>query len=298
MMRRRRHNPFYAKPAQFHGGVTRGVETHPGFHTACDMIITQPYAQMKVLEYLPSSIENLNDPIPDYPVILELDMHGLDFVPDYDALHWFNDAVNGIIEHIKSFDELESHIEYGDGDEYEKPEAMIEGLFYLSGQQPSSAIYRLRDWLKEQDDPEEAFVKLKQTGVPGELLAKVSCQYRYLNDVPSGRVQRVHYVCPVFDRLFPHYEDNEWEEEGLDEQLELIEAAGYDVVTMGNIVDDQQVLKIVSSFDVGYQLFKAKSARIEFHGTSLRNLLSAAPELAGVLRWPPKPFSVDAVVED
>ena len=44
-----RRNDFLARPEHFHGGVTGGVESHPGFHTADSVETTYAYAQQKAV---------------------------------------------------------------------------------------------------------------------------------------------------------------------------------------------------------------------------------------------------------
>ena len=281
-------NPFLARPTKHYGSGTVGVATHPGFHTGSSMGVCQPYAQAKVEEFVPDSWgkELQTHTMRDYPVIIELDMQGLPFTIDYDAANWFGDAVKRAIEESEDFDALDSHFDFGDSEE-EMPSSMIEALFYLSGAQPHRAVYNLRDWLLQQQDPYESFAKIKKEGLPDELLAHVSGQFRYTQDVPSGRVVTVHYIRPVFNYLFPHYDDPDWHH---DKIIDRIEAAGYDVVTLENVYDNSEVLNVVKSIDVSQKLFPAENQRIEFHGTSLRNLLSAAPELKDILPLPPKPF--------
>ncbi len=288
-MRRRSRNAFQAKPKSFHGQATRGVQSHPGFHTACEMKIAQPYAMMKVESEIatdwtePEIYKELND----YPVIIELDMQGLSFEPDFDALTWFKEAIEFFVQSSKDFDEFSESLEFMEED-VDIPETMVESLFYLSGQSQTTAIVRFNSWLERQPDPEAAFIKVKREGCPDELLAEVSCQFRYTEDVPSDRILAVHYVQPVFNHVFPHYDDPEWEEGGYEHITERIEGAGYDVVAKEHIYDDMEVLTEVETT----RLREAPpGARIEYHGTSLKNLLSAAPELQNVLPRPPAPFA-------
>lgn len=281
-------NALMAKPDKYHGMTMSGVVTHPGFHTGSSMTVCQPYAQAKVSELLPNSWgrELQRHVMRDYPVILELDMQGMPFTIDFDAANWFNDAVQKAISESEDFDSLVSYLDFKDTEE-ELPDTMLEALFYLSGANPDRAVYSLRNWLQDQPDPEEAFARIKRDGLPDELLAKVSGQFRYVDDVPSGRIVTVHYIRPVFDNLFPHYEDPDWHH---DKIIERIEALGYDTVTKENIYNGSEVLSVVQTVDVGPKLFPVENQRIEFHGTSWLNLLSAAPELADVLPLPPKPF--------
>jgi hypothetical protein len=283
-------NPFLAQPTKHCGPAMSGVVTHPGFHTGASMSICQPYAQVKVDEFVPDSWgkELKTHVMRDYPVIVELNMQGLPFTIDYDAARWFNGAVQAAIEESEDFDALENYLDYAETEE-ETPSSMIEALFYLSGAKPDRAVYNLRDWLRERADPMEAFVKIKKDGIPDELLAQVSGQFRYTQDVPTGRIVAVHYIRPVFNYLFPHYDDQDYHH---DKIIERIEAAGYDTVSLENVYDDIEVLTIVKSIDMSQSLFPVENQHIEFHGTSWRNLLSAAPELASILPNPPLPYSL------
>jgi len=281
-------NALLAKPTKHYGPAMSGVATHPGFHTGSSMSICQPYAQAKVSDFAPDSWgkELQRHVMRDYPVILELDMQGLPSEPDYDAANWFNDAVQQAISESDDFDALDNHLDFAATEE-EQPSSMLEALFYLSGANPDRAVYGLRDWLQRQPDPDAAFAKIKKDGLPDELLAQVSGQFRYTEDVPTGRIVAVHYVQPVFNYLFPHYEDADYHH---DKIIERIEAAGYGTVSLADVYDSHEVLTVVKSFDVSPKLFPVKDQRIEFHGTSWRNLMAAAPQLADVLPLPPKPF--------
>jgi hypothetical protein len=265
-----------------------GVVTHPGFHTGVSMSVCQPYAQAKVDVFAPDSWgkELKRHVMRDYPVILELDMQGLPFEPDYDAARWFNDAIQQAISESDDFDALDSHLDFAATEE-EQPGSMLEALFYLSGANPDRAVYSLRDWLQQHPDPDAAFAKIKKDGLPDELLAQVSGQFRYTEDVPTGRIVAVHYVQPVFNYLFPHYEDADYHH---DKIIERIEAAGYGTVSLADVYDSHEVLTVVRTVDVSPKLFPVENQRIEFHGTSWRNLMAAAPELVDVLPLPPKPF--------
>jgi hypothetical protein len=288
-------NAFEAQPSSYRGAPTRGVATHPGFHTASEMIISQPYAQMKISNEIPTdwSEEELSKPIHDYPVIVELDMHGLPFVPDWDAMTWFQDAVDAMLEHCEDYDDFDSWVESPEEGE-EMPDTVVEGLFHLTNQTPGMALYLLRDWILEQEDHEAAFQKIKKEGVPDELLAKSARQFRYLKDVPTGRIIAVHYIKPVFDHLFPSWDSLEYEERGYNKITDRIEAAGYDTINESHVLEGMEVLDIVESVDLRPQLWEAPDRRIEYHGTSLRNLLSAAPHLKDQLPTPPAPFKWEA----
>lgn len=280
-------NPFLAQPTAHRGLVMAGVLTHPGFHTGSSLSICQPYAQAKVLDYLPDTWgkELQRHVMRDYPVIVELDMHGLPFEIDYDAANWFNDAVQAAISESEDYDDLYSYLDFAATEE-EMPETMIEALFYLSGAKPDRAVYNLRDWLQNQKDPYEAFARVKKDGIPDDLLAQVSGQFRYTQDVPTGRIVAVNYIRPVFDYLFPHYDDPEWH---FDKVIERIESLGYDTVTLENVYDGSEVLTVAHRIGMT-KLWREADQRIEFHGTSLSNLLAAAPELEGLLPTPPPPF--------
>ncbi len=281
-------NPLLAQPTKHYGPAMSGVITHPGFHTGSTLSICQPYAQAKVDEFVPDSWgkELQTHVMRDYPVILELDMQGIPFTIDYDAAGWFNDAVKQAIEESEDYDALENYLDFSEPEE-DRPENMIQALFYLSGAMPSRAVYSLRDWLQSQSDPYEAFAQIKAKGLPDELLAKVSGQFRYTQDVPSGRIVTVNYIRPVFNYLFPHYDDPNWHH---DKIIDRIEGLGYDVVTLANVYEGSEVLTVAKSVNVGPRLFPVEDQRLEFHGTSWRNLMSAAPELKDILPLPPKPF--------
>lgn len=286
-----RHNAFQAQPSGFSGPPSMGAAARPGFHTGGSLSICQPYAQQKMTNLLPVDWDlDLQRPLHDYPVIVELDMQGLPFEIDYDAAHWFSDAVEAALEYERTFDDFESSLDTATTEE-DLPESMIAALFYLSGARPERALYNLRDWLREQPDPEKAYTRLREEGISDELLATVSQQFRYTEDVPSGRVVAIHYVRPVFDYLFPHYEDPEYEH---DEIIDRIEGRGYDTVSLENVYEFQEVMTVVRHIRIP-RLWNESRKRLEFHGTSLGNLLLAAPELREMLPSPPPPFEPAAL---
>jgi|SRR3972149_1746089 len=78
---RRRSNPFLAKARGVHRGKSASLGERDGFHTSSDISLVVPYANLKGSPYT----NTFDGEWEDYPVILSLDMTGLERVPDIDA---------------------------------------------------------------------------------------------------------------------------------------------------------------------------------------------------------------------
>lgn len=310
-----RKNPFHAF-AKFKGRAARLRAWEGGFHTALKRDLVIPYAQMKWD----------NDP-DDMPVILTFDMQGLTRFTDIDVrraadmffehclLHRYYPVEDGNAEQILEYLQV-------DMEEINPPGASLPGddalnsMWRLSGS-PSvgenalglavswigNSILRLEhlyDIGKRLAKDERAKLSLAEE----EMLITAFGQCRYMADIPDARLIKVEYMAPFFAQVIdPDGGDD-------DDTIKEAEEAGYAFVEVDRSELDEYRTKAWERKRSELPLIEAtvgrsrtsrswEQQRIEYHGTSLKNLLKAAPWLVDVLPDPPSPCmsSVEEIFE-
>lgn len=299
-----RKNPFHAF-AKFKGRAARLRAWEGGFHTALKRDLVIPYAQMKWD----------NDP-DDYPVILTFDMTGLTRFTDIDVRR----AADMFFEHcavsqyrvgredVDSEQILDSlSLDLENTEDEGAPESgddALNAMWRLSGS-PSVRENALRlalEWIgnsglrlehmydigKRLAKDERAKLEPREEG----MLIEVFGQCRYLFDIPDDRLIKVEYMAPFFAQVI--------DPDGGDDDDTLKEAAeaGYSFVDRTELYEhrtkawerSRSELPLLEATVGRSRTSRSwEQQRIEFHGTSLKNLLSAAPWLADVLPDPPSP---------
>ncbi len=148
------------------------------------------------------------------------------------------------------------------------------------------------------------------------LLIDVYRQAVYWNDIPNARLLSVQYMHPFYDKVVeedPSTDDHGDSDEGISSAAWL-EARAEEGYTLLNDNDDNVPAEFETAWQVKHgdvplldhaglapgawddgPMSRANrglvDSRIEYHGTSLSNLLSACPHLYDVLPEPPVPFS-------
>lgn len=300
---RYRPNKFRAKPESYAGETMGGVHSHPGFHTTGTMEIAACYAQAKTVSHPWTLFPRADKPLPDYPVIVTLDMDGLVPVADYDAERQIWPKVRDVLLEFFRMNPdadrrtLETWLE-ADGIEEREPM----GRGYPSG----SALFTIASWrvenpygaLRDFIDgcPCKDVMALLRSLVesdskpPDEVLCALADQYRYVEDVAEGRVASVHYMKPFWPELLD-YQADEWDEgepapkETDAELAEKLEALGWSVLDVEDVYNE--TARVVTT---GVYSSRKRPKRPEYHGTTYRNLLSAAPRLGKKLPVPPPPY--------
>ncbi len=291
MLKQYEPNVFRARPEEFAGRVTHGVVRYPGFHTASDPETTFPYAQYKAV---PDDLDEEMDvlapdevTIGDYPVVIALDMRGMKRLVDYDAVEYVKPVLTDIAKQIvreggDPMDELVSYVESGDYGERGVPDNVMQWLFEHGTQAQIDPSGALLSCAEEQRDP-SAFIRAVADGsITDEKLAIITGQFRYDQDVPSSRITKVSYLKPWFPRVFYC---TAAENEADCELVDALSDAGW------STVDEDDILSGVL-YDDRHDVFERDApytARIEYHGTSYRNLIKAAPDID----WPvpPHPYA-------
>lgn len=289
---------FKAEPTTHRGPAAGGTARYPGFHTADRVETTLPYAQMKLGHDVPSDPDE--DPIlglSDYPVIVTLDMNGLDPKPDADVVWARNDlqdAFREISEEMKNVSDdslLDVLLEYvestatsEDAESFGAGSDAVEALFSLSGVTSSQILHALSNYVETLSGADliAVLTALRDGLVRDDVLMAAIGQYRYTVDVPESRILCVRYIQPYFGVVLADPQDSEEEE-----RLERIEAAGYVPLTEEDVFSGSDRMTVVEDVEIRSE---PAGARVEFHGTTYHNLLSAAPGLVSTLPVPPEPY--------
>jgi hypothetical protein len=262
------------------------------------MDVAFPYAQVKAVDWF--DVVSVDDcpacgdagcpecvaryRLRDYPVVVALDMSGLKRLPDYDAVVLAKDSLQTVAKEILASDEDPFRwLETVDAAEFPEVSDVRGAIFANFASCVGDAGLCLQSILERlpEDEWQGALTKIAELR-PGwqEFAMEVVGQYRYEEDVPSSRLVSVHYVKPFWP-----YSILSDDEEELDEALT---DAGWDVVSEIDL----------ESLDPKYREVwsrpKPDEAGVEWHGTSWRNLLLAAPELADKLLPPPLPYEAKA----
>jgi hypothetical protein len=301
-----RENPFHAF-AKFKGRAARLRAWEGGFHTALKRDLVIPYAQMKWD----------NDP-DDYPVILTFDMTGLTRFTDIDVrraadMFFEHCAVNQYhvgredVDSDQIIEALQLDVEEEDPDNSPQPGDDAQNAMWKMSGSPSVQDNALRlalDWIRGSGLRLERLYEVgkilakderaKLEPSDEEMLIEAFGQCRYMFDIPDDRLIKVEYMAPFFAQVI----DPDGDE---DEAIEEAAGGGYSFIEWGRSeIDESRETawerppselplfgKVADPRVYGGGPFKSK--RVEFHGTSLKNLLMACPWLVDVLPDPPAP---------
>lgn len=310
-----RRNPFLAKP-QYFGQSARLKSWEGGFHTTSDFDFAVPYAQLK-WSSSPFGSE-------DAPVILEIDMTGFRAMADIDArracIHVVTSGLSTSDADVDSVDELpldslfdawldDAKFNQSEPDDTpERGDSVQNALFLLASASSHWASVRaaqeaittiedftlflsifLKLWRNENaalSEEEDAF------------LISVFKQSVYWNDISDDRLLAVYYMQPYFGAVVREDELEEDLDEEYDGEATIIDYLnhGYEFVTEGDYSLRPSVKKVWVRPEPSAPLLSGlrdeawKRRRMEYHGTSLSNLLSALPWLAEQLPRPKSPF--------
>jgi hypothetical protein len=287
-------NPFLADPKGLHYGTAAGgTEGFPGFHTGETMEIAAPYAQRKGVEYGNNNDSPTRKRIYDYPVIVTMDMRGLRPMADHDAIVFAQEAIRTVaqqaLEHADEHGiahtlQIFASDEFDDNERF--PDNAYDALLYLSTPCLRSPAGCMASMVENKS--ESAARRVMETIAKGGRdldywLAKAVGQFRYTQDISAERIIEIRYMRPYWDEVY-------FGSEGMsDAKAERIEKNGWGLMS----ADDGQIyLKTKTVWRNQEQLHFPwiKNRRTEYHGTSYRNVILAAPWLAEVLPVPPKPY--------
>lgn len=318
----RRNNPFLAK-SKYLGQSARLKSGEGGFHTTSDFDFAVPYAQLK---WNTSPLGGA-----DAPVVLELDMTGLRAFADLDArracLRVARDAVKGFNRQAKSVNELPveelfktwqidaEFDETGPLDGVDRGDSAQNAMFaFASASSNQLAISMARHSIRTLEDFTiflSVFLRLYQnesavlTEAEDAFLIEVFEQAVYWSDVDDARLIAVHYMQPYFDVVVHEEElEDDFHDEETDSESESLrdyQDLGYAFITTSDLALSSITRKVWRRPEAEAPLFGGladrswETQKIEYHGTSLSNLIIALPWLAEQLPRPRRPYDGPAL---
>jgi hypothetical protein len=281
--------PFLADPPMPLGEKYKGIIEYPGFHTTTDFDIAAMYAAGRVNESFTDNDEEEVHFVTDYPVVVSLNMSGFTPQVDYDAAELVAgqlfDALTQMIEwkHLtdaSTDDEILRAMDETSDMGAERDDAYTEddALNYLS-EHTFSHFDNPIGVIKDDPTAVQIVRKFMQTKtVDDSVLMDATKQYRYTEDIPEDRIVGVWFVTPVASEV-AWYDKEDFDEEELDRKWPGFDIKDTDQVYSGSTPHGS----LVYGTDAGDQ----------YHGTTYKRLLSAAPALASVLPKPPSPPYVE-----
>lgn len=274
-------NALLAKPPHHHHYLTRNQtllgkaitsKDYEGVHSTGSMVIAAGYAYGTVSKCRCG-----------YPVIIELDVSGLNPLPDIDAMLVAESAVldRYALDRAKTIVGEHDHIEDAIGDygmDDCESESVQEGSHWTD---IATADFNCANVARAfqatyQDDNRawDAFIKYAQGGdIALEVLANLTEQRRWMHDFEKEHVQAVYAYQPIWDDIIENY----WETDDadLEAKAKRIEAAGYQVVTL----DDAWGGSFSINEKLLYKKPGPKKGSGEYHGTSSAYFQKAFPEI-------------------
>jgi hypothetical protein len=275
-------------------------EQQLGVHATPEEAIATSYAiQRASYEITPLD----EDDPPNCGVIFELNVTGLEPLPDVDAAITAGQNVDSLTALLDEptvaqalwagdgeelADRINDYVEMW-GNDYQDvgwpPDTYIEAAWRVIEEQQSVGIlYLLRD-LSPEDLLKDLEHAREEGNVPLELWMEVVQQHRYMSRIGFGRLRSVQLVRPVRWKLWGN--EPEDEERGFDEEPDY---APQDP-------DEPQIFAWPEDFAAGdiaqpdkVEVFKqpTRGSQFEYHGTDITRARAIFPELSGVLRspWP------------
>jgi len=232
---------------------------YEGVHTTAALAVAAAYAIMTTDQ---DSHEGA------YPVVLVLDVSGLNALPDIDALALAAELLhdNGIRGQYEGEDVQSAQ----DMQEYEQSEI---------GEPVLNAVFKQAQDMNIPGafgDDDDAFQHWVVTGeYPPRVAIALVSQKRYLSDIHADRLVEVLAVKPWSGYVLGFYDD-----EDVAEEIESIEAQGYAVVT----IEDTEIGVTTQRVAKG----PAPSSNVEYHGTSSWHAMQAFSEI----KLPANPFPI------
>ena len=265
-------NPLLARPPHhFHrlrdeSRIKGQVDPYLGVHTSGTWNIAAAYAM--------SSWEKNSKH--GYPVVVALDVTGLQALPDVDALlraddtlaHMRGEALNALEEIEEDDDEdLWSLADQWSEREYEYRNTTPAGFIFQEfqdGLNPISAVIDLYDGAAETVLREWA----EGGELPGDVLSHLVDQRRYLNDFPLSRVVKIETFRPWYEDIVDDY----W---GDSRDAKLAESRGYHVIYTEDLLDSG-----ADFHNERVTLYEGEpSSDVQYHGSWSGLIQMAFPEL-------------------
>lgn len=272
-----RRNPLLSRPPQaFHRlqntrlfrkllGRPPRQDDYDGVHTANEKVIAAAYAIGSWNQQVQGA-----DPNSVYPVIVTLDVSGLDPLPDVDAMLKGAEAADVMRGEFRSMrGEGRDFWEILNETDYTETEAN-------AGDHPASFIFEdmgrnvalaIEGYAEDIGaDPQDVLDTFVDTGeLPAAVLTRLVGQQRYLVDFDLDRVVRIEAVKPWWHRVEYDHDDDD---------AERASSLGWHVFTLGDIPFDEGETKVI------YQAPDAADRTdVEYHGTTSATIEAAFGEI-------------------
>lgn len=250
---------------RFFGRAPRESD-YEGVHTTGNKLIAAAYA-----------MGTWNGDPDSYPVIITLDVSGLEPLPDVDAMVHGAAAADELLSSYRSLvkDSGWTLDDFIEDDDYREIDAQ-------AGEEPAAFIFEdvghhvaqaIRDYAEEAgEDEEQLFGRFINAGeLPPGVLMRLAQQQRYLHDFEQKRVVCIEAVKPWWHQVLFGGDEGE-----ADERIAQLEERGFHVFSL----EDQW-----SPDDVGetMTIWEAPNAsrrkKTEYHGTTSAAVESAFPGL-------------------
>ena len=273
--------PFLAQPPEMN--PYKGIMEYPGFHTTKNFDIAAQYALGKIRAQEIDEDENGVHYTTDYPVVVALNMENYTKELDYDAAivvktsleNWLDNIIKELPEDPTDDDIDASTQDALDFIDMESNAIDSEPLSFLS----ENAFYHFNSPLggimDEPYYPEMVREYIRTKTIPDQVLMDAADQYRYTEDVDAERILAVWYVVPVSNEM-AEYHQEDWNEEDFERRWPGFDIIGEDEAYGGYWSPTSQLI-----------LGEDPKGDVEYHGTTYKRLLQAAPNLD--LPNPPSP---------
>ena len=278
--------PFLADPPI--SETYKGIEEFPGFHTTENFDMAATYANGRIYSSMTDQDSNGIGFVTDYPVVVQLDMSGFEAQTDYDAEEIVKDTLKqhlqelidsyGLSEESSDEEITDAAYDFTEGSDYQSDENLDysnpeDVIFNMNFSQFHDTLPAIMD---EPGFPDMIRSFISTGEIPPEILMKATDQYRYTEDIPEEQVTAIWYVKPIATEILTFDNEDEHEE---------IEARWPGFVVYHE--DD-----LIGGFDAQYDselVYGSSQEGGQYHGTTYKRLLQAAPGLAGQLPAPPSP---------
>lgn len=274
-------DPFFG-----HSDPSFGIMTRPGFHTTGSFNIAVIYAQQK----FESNIEEftINEEYftryLSYPVVVTLDMTGLNPLTDYDVENILIPQISDIVTSTTDYSEFKELVDMMGSDfSIDYPIETANAVLCISEGYGFDNITGSFFSFMEDADPEYAeyiYKKIKYNKWDDELFKLAMSwmnQYRYTDIIGYERVLEVNYIKPFFPDLI------EYDEE---EKAEVVENYGFEVLSLDDIYNT-----FIVSQSVYHVSQIPENAVVQYHGTGYDEIVGALPEISEFFPIPPEPFN-------
>lgn len=238
---------------------------YDGVHTASDRSIAAAYAMSAWRQSADDS----------YPIVITLDVSGLEALPDVDAMVRGGEAADMVRSDYRSrYEAGEGLDDFIDDQDYREVEASVgdEPAAFLFEDQGSHVFQAIRDYAEASSENEHDIFEqfMKKGDLPGGVLTRLARQQRYMADFDLDRVVRIEAIRPWWDHVLASYDDEEDAEE-----IERIEALGWQVFTLDDFNGEPHF--------AAKTLYQAPGAaereRVEYHGMTSAGVEGAFPDL-------------------